>query len=237
MNTLILPHQHDLIAAADALEHDHVGAERMNRNVPRRLAAAAAAAPAASVGANCDRTYHAVHSSGLRPLDQITLMVLHDEEATTALSAALWFENPASGGSATLCIDDVHCYRTMADNEIPWGAPGANYHGLHFEQAGYASWKRDTWTLQHHATIDRCAFKVAYHIHKYRGNGCRVAFLDHTALAAGQLHGITTHAECTKAFTGTHVDPGPGYPIDVFMARCEAFYAAMTVKHRPRFPR
>ena len=236
MSVLILPHQHDLIAAVDALELDHVSAEKKDKHLPRRLLAAHAAAPT-PIAANCDRTYRAVHSSGKRPLDVITLMVLHDEESSTALSAAVWFTNPASGGSATLCLDDLRCYRTLGDDDIPWGAPGANYRGLHFEQAGYAAWTRNTWLTQHHATIDRCAFKVAFHVKRYRGNGCQVKFLDHAALASGNLKGITTHAECTKAFGGTHTDPGADYPIDVFMARCEAFYAAMTMTHRPRYPR
>lgn len=235
MSGVILPHETARIAQVDRIEHDHAGREAIHAHALAHASGVslAAAAPA-PIAANCDRTYRAVHSSGKRPLDQIWTMLLHDEEASTALAAALWFTNPASGGSATFCIDDAHCFRTLGDDDIPWGAPGANYHGLHFEQAGFAAWHRNEWTPKHHAEIDRCAFKVAFHIRKYRANGCKVVFLDHTDLERGRLKGITTHAECTKAFGGTHTDPGAGYPIDVFMARCEAFYAAMTIKHRPR---
>lgn len=229
MNRVILPHERALIAEVDALEHDHLPAGQIREKLGTGLRALESAQLAQPVGSNCDRSYRAVHTSGKRPLSQITLMVLHDEEANTALAAALWFENQAAGGSATLCIDDVICYRTLDDDDIPWGAPGGNYHGLHFEQAGYASWTPNQWTPKHHATIDRCAYKVAFHIRKYRRNGCQVKFLDHTELERGNLKGITTHAECTKAFGGTHVDPGKNYPLDIFMSRCEAFYAAMAV--------
>lgn len=228
---LILPHELERIAEVDAIEHVHARRTVVERHVAARVLAGVA--PVMPIASACDRRYRAVHSSGKRPLSQIALMVLHDEEALTALTAAAWFANTASAGSAHLCNDDRSCFRCLDDADIPWGAPGANYRGLHFEQAGFASWPRTTWTLQHHMTIDRTAFKVAFHIHKYRANKIPVAFVDHVGLQAGRK-GITTHAECTKAFGGTHTDPGRGYPIDVFMARCEHFYAALTVRRRPR---
>jgi N-acetyl-anhydromuramyl-L-alanine amidase AmpD len=78
----------------------------------------------------CSREfYKAVHSSGTRRLREIIWVVLHDEEAVTARSAAASFQNPKSAGSAHLCVDDNECYRCLANEDIPWAARGANEKG------------------------------------------------------------------------------------------------------------
>lgn len=167
------------------------------------------------IGAGCNQTHRAVHYSGTRPLTVIDLQVIHDEEAPTALAAAMWFQNPASGGSATYCNDDYTCYRTLLDNQIPWGAPGANYHGLHYEQAGFARWHSIDWA-RHYRTIDRNAWKMARDARRY---GIQVRWLDAAALRRGLRNGQTSHAQCTKAFGGSHTDPGFGYPKTLLMQR------------------
>ena len=92
------------------------------------------------INAACDRTYYkAVHHGGTRALSDILWIVLHDEESPTAKSAAAYFQTQASGGSAHLCVDDNECYRCLANEDIPWGAPGANTNGFHIEQAGMSS--------------------------------------------------------------------------------------------------
>src|SRR5947207_6143755 len=82
--------------------------------------------------------FPAFHKSGLRPIHEIFWVVLHDEEAPDARSAARYFEQRISGGSAHLCIDESFCYRCLGNDQIPWGAssaPGlsANFHGFHIE--------------------------------------------------------------------------------------------------------
>lgn len=137
---------------------------------------------------------------------------MHDEEAPTALSAAAWFANPKSAGSAHVCVDDKECYRTLPDMMIPWAAPGANTQGLHIEQAGWASWSRMMW-LKHLLTLHRAAMIAArWSIHY----DIPLRFLHAPELKAGEK-GVTTHAECTKAFGGTHTDPGPEWPQGRFM--------------------
>src|SRR5580765_5876462 len=114
------------------------------------------------IKAPCDRTYHAVHSSGERSLNLVTMIVLHSEEAGTAKSAAMWFTNPDSQGSAHLCVDDNICYRTLGNDEIPWAAPGANTNGFHIEMPGFARWNQNAWIL-HRNTLKRAAYKTALH--------------------------------------------------------------------------
>lgn len=144
---------------------------------------------------------------------------MHDEEAASARSAAAWFANPnmpprGPGGSAHLCIDDVECFRTLEDSQIPWAAPGANTNGLHIEQAGFAAWKKWQW-LKHKRELDRAAKRAAHWCVKYN---IPPKFRKAGELLAGKK-GITTHAECTKAFGGTHTDPGFFWPRRRFMRK------------------
>jgi hypothetical protein len=200
--------------------------------------------------ANCDRTYHASRTSGKRELHVIDLVAWHCEEAGTALSAASWFANPAPpppegdgpAGSAHLCVDDNICYRTLNNNEIPWGASssfGANTHGIHIEQAGFAKWLGITWLL-HRRTLKRCAFKTAQHCDIFE-IPVRFLFASNIvdAVRAGKRpEGITTHAEITKAskildpanaWKYDHTDPGLFYPRRYVMRLVRDYYAQLSV--------
>src|SRR4051794_36487021 len=96
------------------------------------------------IKAECSRLFFpAYHNSGKRDRMAVKWIVLHDEEAPTARSAAEYFKSKDSGGSAHICVDDLNCYRCLANDTIPWGAAsafGANTHGFHIEMAGYARW-------------------------------------------------------------------------------------------------
>jgi hypothetical protein len=172
------------------------------------------------VDSPCNREfYKAFHKSGTRPIDKITLIVWHDEESGTARGAAQYFQSPKSGGSAHLCVDDKECYRCLANEDIPWGAPGANEQGFHIEQAGYAKWSAVIWR-KHLGTLRRCAYKTAVHCREF---GIPTRFLKAADLKAGHS-GITTHREISKAFGGTHTDPGPFYPIPLVMLFVRRYY-------------
>jgi hypothetical protein len=176
------------------------------------------------ITANCSREYRAVHTSGTRDLDDIRLIVLHDEESTSAEGAARWFANPDSSGSAHLCVDDQVCFRTLNNDEIPWAAQGANRQGFHIEQAGYARWSAVVW-MNHYRTLQRAAYKTAQHC---RAFGIPPIFRTAPALKQG-YPGVTTHAECTKAFGGNHTDPGLFWPRRYFMRQVRKYYAAFDV--------
>ena len=187
-----------------------------------------------NVTAPCSREYlPAAHSSGVRPLTAVWWIVLHDEEAPTAQSAAEYFKSEQSGGSAHLCADDAECFRCLHNDVIPWGATsafGANTHGFHIEQAGYAKWSAVVWR-KHYRTLDRAAYKTAIH--------CKVFDIPVRFVTAAELpgaHGITTHAEVTKAskrldpshsWWFTHTDPGPFWPRRLFMGRVRHHFAAL----------
>lgn len=162
--------------------------------------------------AGCSQEFKASRTSGTRFPSAIKWIVVHDEEAANARSAAQWFANPnmpprGPAGSAHLAVDDIECYRCLDDSQIPWGAPGANTNGLHIEQAGFAAWKKWQW-LKHKRQLDRVAYRVALWCVKYN---IPAHFCNADDLVTGRK-GITTHAQVSKAFGGTHTDPGLFYP-------------------------
>lgn len=178
--------------------------------------------------------YPAYHTSGKRAESAIFWIVLHDEEAPTAAGSAEYFKSSESGGSAHLCVDDVACYRCLPNEAIPWGAAsapqiGANTHGFHIEQAGYARWSAVIWS-KHHRTLERAAYKTAFHCLKFK--------IPPVFVAADELpgkHGITTHNEISKASRRldpgnasrySHSDPGLFWPRSRFMALVNGYYEA-----------
>ncbi len=173
----------------------------------------------------CSRKYRAVRTSGLRDTSDILWIVLHDEEGDTAEGAARYFTTPQAQGSAHLCVDDTICYRTLNNVDVPWAAPGANTKGFHIEQAGYARWSAVVWK-KHRRTLQRAAYKTALHCDLF---DIPPVFVWADALKAG-TPGVTTHAECTKAFSpaGGHTDPGPFWPRRTFMQYVRAFYVELT---------
>lgn len=178
------------------------------------------------IKASCNPHYRAYHNSGQRSLSSIKWIVMHSTEGNSAQGAASWFTDPKSQGSAHLVVDDTICYRCLNDQDIPWGAPGANTQGFHIEQTGYARWNSSLWSKTHLRTLQRAAYKAALHCRKY---GIPIRFVDAAGLKAGRA-GITTHLECTKAFGGTHVDPGKGWPKTLFIAMVKTYAAGMKIK-------
>jgi len=172
------------------------------------------------IKAPCSREfYKAAHHSGTRKLSEIDLVVLHAEEASTARAAAVYFKSPKSAGSAHLCVDDQICYRCLANEDVPWGAPGANRNGFHIEQAGFARWSTVVWK-RHRLTLQRAAYKTALHCKLF---GIPVRFIGWRRLRAG-ASGITTHRQVSRAFGGTHSDPGLFWPRRLFMWYCQRYY-------------
>ena len=197
-----------------------------------------------SVQRECHSEFGAYHHEGERSQMKIRYIVLHSTEGGTAKSVAEYFTTPASGGSANIVVDDYQCYRSCADTIIPWGAPPLNANGFHIEQAGYAAWTRNRWLL-HRPTIRRAAYKAALRMRWYN-IPARILDVDElhkdfylpAELAKvgtqgagnplpGPMHGgIVTHKTVSDAYhESTHVDPGEGYPLDLFLKYVKAFLA------------
>lgn len=175
------------------------------------------------IKANCDQTYTAAHTSGLRKPEDIIWIVLHSTEGGTAKSVAVYFTLPTSGGSAHLVVDDQECYRCLRNIDIPWGAPGSNTNGFHIEQCGYARWTAAQWKA-HDNTIRRAAYKTALHAAFF---GIPLRWVSAAGLRTNRS-GVTTHAEVSKAFGGSdHWDPGKNYPKTLFMTYAKQYLSEM----------
>jgi hypothetical protein len=168
------------------------------------------------IKATCHRDFYpAYRKQGTRSLEAIIWIVLHSAEAPTAKGVARYFQGPfppKQGGSTHLVVDDNECQRCLRDKEVPWGAKGANYAGFHIEQCGWAKWRLFMWR-RHFRTVQRAAYKTAYHCHKF---GIPPIYRKAAALKDGKP-GITIHRECSKAFGGSHWDPGYFWPRRLFM--------------------
>lgn len=181
--------------------------------------------------APCKQGPRASKDSGPRTASQIKWVVLHSAEAsddagpdTTAEGVANWFARPEATASTQLAVDRDSCVRMLPDLIIPWGASGANTNGLHVEICGRAGWTRGQW-LSRHTMLDRAAAKVAVWCHVY---SIPVAYRGAVALRLGR-RGITTHKDVNAAFhKGTHWDPGPNFPRDVFLQLVNAHLHTLT---------
>lgn len=192
------------------------------------------------IAAVCHTDYEpASRSSGHRAESEIRWIVLHDAEAPNARGVASYFHDPRDpahggpGGSAHLTVDDDRCYRSLANTVIPWGAAssfGANTHGFHIEQAGYARWSAVVWR-SHLRTLKRAAYKTAIHAHRFK-----VPLVFVTAAELPGRRGITTHAEVTAAskrldpthaWAYDHTDPGRLWPRALFMRYVRQYAARL----------
>ena len=173
------------------------------------------------IRAACRRDHMpAYRQSGTRKVKDIIWIVLHATEGGSATGVASYFQSSSAGGSTHLVVDDERCERCLSNSTIPWGAPGANGKGFHIEQCGYARWSAVVW-FSHWRTLRRAAFKTAQHAKAF---GIPPVWVDAAGLHAGKP-GITTHAECTKAFGGSHTDPGPAWPRKTFLRLVANYYA------------
>jgi N-acetylmuramoyl-L-alanine amidase len=180
--------------------------------------------PEQPIKARCLRDFTAIRTSGTRALSTIRWIVIHSTEGSSARSSAQWFTNPETQGSAQLVVDDRECYRTLNDDIIPWGAPGANTMGWHLELSGKAAWSRSQWR-DHKKTLRRGAFKAAQHAKQF---GIPIKMLSAADIRQGRK-GFVTHALCTQAFNtpGGHTDPGSNCPLDEFIDMAKKFRAEM----------
>jgi len=148
-------------------------------------------------------------------------IVLHDTEGgTDAANIAAYFFNPESKVSVHLVVDDEGaCYRCVADDHSAWGAGAANPRALQIELVaplGAASkWSEEDWG-SHETLLEIAAAHVAHWCELY---SIPTQFVNAEGLKAGQ-RGITTHHEVSRAFGGTHFDPGEGFPIEICSPDC-----------------
>jgi N-acetyl-anhydromuramyl-L-alanine amidase AmpD len=162
----------------------------------------------------------------------VRLVVIHDMEApkagNTAEAVANYFANQypsgQTGSSAHWCIDNNSEVQCVRESDTAWHAPGMNADGIGLEHAGYASERRANWTDAYSAATLQISAKRAAKICKTYGIPAR--HLSDNELAAGHA-GFVGHVQGTHVYGGSHVDPGPSFPWDVYMTMVQAELAAL----------
>lgn len=172
--------------------------------------------------------YRAAHSSGSVPKSAKKVIVIHDMEVDAPLTAAeavgSYFSRGSSGGSTQYGIDNNSIQQYLPPTSIPWGAPYCNTQGIHIEQMGKASWSTTKWKTYAKGTIDRCAWLVAKLSIDFN---IPIDHLSVSELKAGK-RGVVTHYDCTKAFGGSHTDPGPNYPLNYMLEKAKEYKKNMS---------
>lgn len=192
-------------------------------------------------------------------------VVVHDIECppgpdwAESLGGPNYLQDPSEQHSVHYVVDSNSVIQGLPESLWAWGTgcPGSA-HGIHIEQAGYASFNRDQWLgsssvigseytrpnrdiVTYTATdassmssqIDLLARLIA-DIHK-RNGWTNIGWMsDSEVQSASQgnstTNHMTTHLQITNSVGGTvHTDPGPNYPKDALVAKVQAYYGGATV--------
>jgi N-acetyl-anhydromuramyl-L-alanine amidase AmpD len=158
-------------------------------------------------------------------------IVLHSMEAPEKGDTAEWCADFFAGidhrtrarvlapeASAHYAVDSDHVFCCVEPDRVAWHAPGANQLGVGIEHAGYARQTRAEWLdVFSRPMLELSASLTAYLMRRFQ---IPLVFVGASQLRSG-LGGITTHAECTKAWPekgGTHTDPGANFPLADYLS-------------------
>lgn len=151
---------------------------------------------------------------------KVLWLVIHDMEMhegpSTAESCAQYFATTTRKASAHYCIDENSVVKCVHLGDTAWAAgPAGNMHGIHFEIAGFAAQSAKQWQDASSApSLVLAAKQMAKIADDY---GIPATYRDAADLEALKK-GVTTHRQISYAFReSTHEDPGPGFPMDVFL--------------------
>jgi N-acetylmuramoyl-L-alanine amidase len=142
------------------------------------------------------------------------------EMADRAEKCAAYFATTERIASAHYACDEDSIVQCVPEDAVAYGARGANRFRVHIEHAGLARQTREQWLdAPGIAMLDRSAQLVAEIALR---RGFPIAWVDSAGLLRNEP-GITTHAECSRAFGGTHHDPGPFFPVEDYLRRAQQY--------------
>lgn len=156
---------------------------------------------------------------GPRSTGQIKRIYLHTSESpsSSTVEAVARYQLSEQNGSYHVLVDRTKMMWANTDDWFTWSNGNwGNQDGLHICFIGYAKATRAEWLAEEKkcGTLSRAAWVAAGWCAKY---GLPPAFVDAAGLKA-KRKGISTHNESRLAWGGTtHWDPGPGFPMDVFV--------------------
>jgi N-acetyl-anhydromuramyl-L-alanine amidase AmpD len=146
------------------------------------------------------------------------------EKGDTAESCGHWFQTCPKPASSHIGVDSNSIVQYVHDNDVAYGAPGANHAGIHIEHAGYTQQGEAQWLDPYGVLmLELSARACAQYCLKY----------DVPARKIGPGHlrhgekGICGHADASIAFppNNGHTDPGPTFPWDFYLKRVQSHAA------------
>lgn len=148
-----------------------------------------------------------------RPLSGLIGVCIHttENDAGTPAENVANYQITSESGSYNVLTDTSG--KRLRENTDDWQVWATGNKGndvlLHLSFVARAAWSREKW-LSYPAMLRAGATVVAYWCKTY-------GFPVRHAVTVAQLPGVTTH-NATRAWGGTdHTDPGPGFPMDVFL--------------------
>lgn len=114
------------------------------------------------------------------------------------------------------CLDNDSIVQCVRESDVAWHAKDANHNGIGVEMAGFAKQTKEQWADDYSLVMLRRAASLVARL-------CRDHKIPVTLLTPDDLkakkRGLCGHDTVTKAFpgSGTHYDPGPWYPWDLFL--------------------
>jgi len=163
-------------------------------------------------------------------------IVVHSMEAaekpSTAESVAEWGagrRGPAPQASWHWAFDCDSAVLCVPEEHVAWHAKAANRFGVGYEHAGWARQTRDEWLDDYSANMLWVSAKVAakitmprwglpvQHVTADMLKEAKREYLDKGRPLPDEFRGVTTHHAVTLSMGGSHVDPGKGFPMDVYL--------------------
>lgn len=151
----------------------------------------------------------------------IGLIVIHSAEVKEGPGQATWLMNYCANedrkASWHFAVDADAITQSVKIEDIAWHAGHtANLRGVGIELATWGMPTAEQWADDYNKKmLSLAAFFVAGLCKKLNIDPF---YVDAAGLLEGR-RGITTHAQCSLAFKETdHMDPGPDFPMDAFIA-------------------
>jgi len=136
----------------------------------------------------------------------------------TTASLAAFLDQPGTEASYHVLADDGGSLRYLNDTVAAWAMLSGNARSLQVCLTGFAAWPRSEW-LAHDAMLRNAAAWVRSWCLKYDLPMRKLT----PAEVGADAHGVCGHWDWTLGKRdGTHTDPGPAFPWDVFMGYVNA---------------
>lgn len=145
----------------------------------------------------------------------ISLISVHTAEgATTAAGLVNYLDQPGVEASYHVIVDDTTTIQYLPDDVAAWAMLSGNHRSVQVCFTGFAKWPRSEW-LAHDGMLRRGAAVVQTWAVKHNIPPVKLT----PAQVGADRSGVCGHWDWTIGKNdGTHTDPGPNFPWDVFMA-------------------